>query len=694
MGEQNPEWWGNLSGDVFIHSDPQKYEVELMKVQDAIVDEIAAVWSWPEVGSFWYRFSAIGAEVPDWLYASKAQLRFIGENHLEKGLDDEFAEAELFRLWLSFLEAVVNKGGVQFTDSLTSEALDFDFDIVPAYIAQERFCSVFGIQSELEYELFVTYMLLTVDSYNALRIERMTRFRELLIEIDDPVLSVIGHHWLRVLGEKHGGYQEFNTEYSRPKLYPFVLHEGVVESVYMGSVAWDQGLRPGCSFQELLKEENGMQSWMVMDNTDSSKFQVDFVEGSYYIQRDGKGMEMLSDADIVAEFVGHSEELYEAELEEMNWIMGASDRCPDYLRILPGQGIYVAAFNMSEMALATSSQFVSGIQNPTWGARLALLANSLEVAKGMHDSGFNGTGLSVVFHRRLGFDLNSLNVRLTGMSDSAKSTVNWRKVRKVLLSAQEVYSNFLNDWSGYSGLLDPMFPHYPAYSIAGKLFDLAGMMYSFKEECSFTESEVSSVETLLSNMADDWHLTGGEVDVFFLNYAGAKCWSSASSDPNGAADFAFQTLSTWVDSLYHNSDFDVNNIYDSSPFIGFLSSADLESVDDELKLMLIEGLTKVNVNLSCGYVRPVYWGLRIAESINVETLDAANRRKFERVLLLLADSSFLCLDASEENKAKILGQLGAIKDSYNGPGWFEYEDGIEEYFDYRFKKQYQPSGKF
>lgn len=684
MGEQNPEWWGNLSGDVFIHSDPRKYEVELMQVQDAIVDEIAAVWSWPEAGSFWYRWSAMGVEVPDWLFASKAQLRFIGENHLEKGLDDEFAEAELFRLWLSLVESLVHKGGVQFADSLTSEALDFDFEILPAYKTQERFCAVFGIQSELEYQLFVTYMLLTVDSFNALRIERMIRFRDLLVEIDNPVLSVIGHHWLRVLGAKHGGYEEFNTEYSRPKLYPFVLHNGVVESVYTGSVAWDQGLRPGCSFQEFLNEDNGVQSWMVVDNADSSKFKVDFVEGSYYIQRDGKGMEMLSDADLVTDFTKHSEELCEAESEEMKWIIGVSERCPDYMRILPGQGIYVAAFNMSEMAIRTSSQVVSGRQNPSWDARLALLANSLEIANRVNNSGVYGSGVSEVFYRRLGFDMNSLNVRLTSMSDSAKASVNWRKVRKVLLSATEVYSSWLDDWSGYSGLLDPLYSHYPAYSIGGRLFDFAASMYSLRDECAFTEAEINSVEALLSNMEDDWYVTGGEVDQFFLNYAGSKCWNLSSSDPNRAAEVAALTLSTLVDSLYHSKDFEVSLLYDTSPFISFLSNSSWEGVSDLRKLDVIEGVIKMNAKLSCGYVRPVYWGLDIAETIDVGSLNFSSRKKLERYLLLLVDSSLLCFNINDENKRGILSQLDVIVGSYSGPGWFEYENGLESCFEYRF----------
>lgn len=570
------------------------------------------------------------------------------------------------------------------TDSLTGKALEFDFETIPEYTAQDRFCGVFGIQSESEYELFVTYLLLTVDSYNPLRIQRMTRFRDLLFEIDDPVLNIIGHLWLRVLGNRHGGYQELNDWYARPKRFPFVVHEGLVESVLIGSDVWGQGLRPGCSFQELLKEDRGVQTWLVRNSTDSSKFQVDLIEGSYYIQHDGGGMEMLGDAALVAEFEANSDELCEAELEEMKWVMGASESSPNYLRLLPGQGVYIAAFNTSEMA-ATSAEGVAGIQNPTWEEKLALLENSLDIARGFHDLGANATGLSVVFHRRLGMDINGINVRLTNMSDSLKTEVNWRKVRKVLLSASEVYSDALNDWSGYSGLLEPQLPQYQAYSLGGKLFDLAALIYSLRDECSFTAADIDSIEQLLSRMDEEWYLTGGEVDVYFLNYSGAKCWDAVNSDANKAAGYAVEALSTWVDSIYHGSDYDVIEIYEGSPFIGFLSLADWEAVDDNLKLGVVEGLIKMNANFSCGYVRPVYWGLDIAETINVAALDLAQRRKLERVLLLLVDTSFLCHDVSAENKVKILTQLETIRNSYDGQGWFEYENGVEGYFDYRWE---------
>lgn len=686
-GQQNPEWWGNISGDVFIHHDPHKYEVALMEVQDAIVERIQSIWSWPDGGDFWQQYSSMGVATPDWLLEDGAQLQFISLNHQAKGLTQLAEEAELFRLWLNFVDASVNKGGVAFVDSIMSNSYAFNFHDVPNFFEQRRFCDVFGLRTEAEYELFVNYLILTMDGYDETRLERMKRFRDLLLESVDPSIRVIGHYWLRVIAQKHAGYEAGVADnYSRPKEFPFVVGEDGVVSVLKESLAWSQGLREGCVFIEKLEEEAGVQKWLV-EGGDKVRFEVEFESGSYFIQKNGEGMVMIGDAELIEEFELHAQELQDVELEELKWIIGVSDRCPDYMRVFPCQAMYVAAFNLSEGAASSASSVRVSTQSPDWDARLAVLNNSLGIARGMHELQLNGTGIARIFYRRLGYDVNSLFVWLSNISEDEKRVVNWRKVKKLMPEVISSYRNLLDDFNGYSGLLDAAFPQYSGYSVAGKLFDAVSSYYFLDDECSFGVEEKVFLEDALSRMDDEWYLAGGEVDLYYLNYAGSRCWSELDSDPDAAVEFATEALSIWTDSIYHPSTFEVNSIYESSPFVGFLAYSDLGAVDDALKMELIQGLAKMNANFSCGYVRPVYWGLRIASSIDVPSLDMIGRQRLERSLLLLIDSSFLCSSSlTDENRNLILEQLSEIRSGFDGDYWFSGMDALEDFFEYRLRR--------
>jgi len=687
QGEQNPEWWGNISGVVFLHSDPTKYEVTLMEGQDAIIERIGAVWAWENVDDFWYQFNQGTVSVPDWALGDASQLRFIAESHRLKGLDAFALEADLFRLWLSFVDGMVNRGSVLNIDSLSGRSLGLDFDFKSAYPNQERFCRVFALESELEFELFVNYLLLTVDSYSPLRLERISQVVDLLESVGNPILKVMGNTWLRVIATMHGGYEENNEILMRPKKFPFIFLDGVVASVWKESKAWEEGLRPGCVFREKLEQSEYSERWLVWSEDESREFEVTLEVGSYIIQSDGDGLRVPSNSELLRVFDLNLGVFVEGEMEEMKWVLGQSQSCADYMRIFPGQGIYPTAFNISQMSWYSCSNLGVDPQTPGWELRLSLLKNTRRVIEAMYEQGLGDSKLSIVLFRRLGLDINSLNVWLSGESRVGDDEVNWRKVKKELIALHEIYRDLLSSWSGYSGTVDPAFSHLGGYSIAGKVYEYGSAVYNTDKHCSYSHDELELVDDLIESMDNEWYYAGSEVDTYFLNYAGAKCIRNISLFPDSTAEYVTDVISLLTDSIYHGPEYDVNRLYEASPFIGFVSSVDWSLVSDREKIQVLEGLCKMNAQLSCGYARPVYWGLRICQSMEIDSLSRSDALRLERALFLLLDTFLLCNSNNDEgeNWVNFREELDALKAKSTAGYWLEDWEQWEDYFKYRFE---------
>ena len=336
--KQNPEWWGNLSGEVIFNYNSEQYEIELFELQDLAIQSVRDFVSENDISR---DYSVKGIDFPRDLMSLSASLRAFRNEHLKRNQRRLAEQADLYALYLDFLWSCIS--GQNSPSALTAENALFDCDLNRLFDENQGFVQMLGLKNPRELGLLVTRMSLQMKPQPGV-LKRF--FDEMWVE-DDVTWFV---------GMSHFGFQLWKANNSSElKLLPSYHHfELDADTVSAYSAAAYPGVVDLTGLRVLsLKKQNGDTLYTdpkVLDET--IVVEVDGVGDvvltprSGFVVKDSLFIETPSREEFFRRFVAAMGDLAIVESQERALWGGNFDvPRPEFLRILPFQTLYVAKYN-------------------------------------------------------------------------------------------------------------------------------------------------------------------------------------------------------------------------------------------------------------------------------------------------------------------------------------------------------------
>lgn len=334
---QNPEWWGNLSGDVVINYDSEQYEIQLSELQNQAIKKVHSFLTATDISLAW---NVTGLAIPPDLLSLSSSFRAYGDEHHKRGQQRLAEQAALYALLLDYFSS---EDQHRLWLSCKSAKTLSQCDIFTLFDQNEKLMQLLGLTSPRELRILISNMSLTLcpDS------ETLKQFFDDLWEEDDVT-------WFVGMGSFGYFLQEATNSTLRitPAHHHFAVSGDTIADFSNAAYPGSNNLN-GLLVRSLRSQNGDTLHWQEAKVRNEGIIlelegigDVVLPPRSGFVVNDSVFIDTPSREEIFQRFAAMLPDLAEVEVLERKYWAGELDTLiPEFLRVMPLQTIYSAKHN-------------------------------------------------------------------------------------------------------------------------------------------------------------------------------------------------------------------------------------------------------------------------------------------------------------------------------------------------------------
>ena len=513
---QNPEWWGNLSGEVILNYDSEQYEIKVSEIQ---ANATSRVDQFVQQCQLFRNYHVGGYTVPEEIANLSYNFMAFRLEHRKKGELRLMRQADLYNLVIEYHKFAYGMPATPLAESVES-VFSSGFGLL--YRENSSLMQALGLQSPDELKIYLWHIRVAMNQEDVLSQEFLTDFIQDLWNAD-LTTWYIGTSWLgSVLKE----YTSSDIA-GMPLSHHFAI-VGDSISTFCPEAYPDCGIFPVGRIVNAVTRFNGdtlrdNYSWLdepVTLHLDSAE-KVVLEPRNGFVLNDSIFVETPAANEYRNRLIAAYDVLLEAEASELEYWAGQSDLPPNYSKFFALHPHYIANENWS---ISVGDQLDYAINHKSCADLVwAKFKSAVDRLRWQYAN----ENLVVEFTLILAWRSFQTSSNQLMFLPEGFITKNKREVRKILTECAELLDNMNFNMKGYAGdFSGTNFEYGSGTSLAGMSWHFAAFtekFYAIHPEMGF--EFIAKVDSLIEHLdlnTINENSAAGSYLIAYLNYAHHK----------------------------------------------------------------------------------------------------------------------------------------------------------------------------